>query len=64
MCLVLILVVRMVGNMSNILNFPVQSGRQFGKSINDKQFLEIEKQQKAIEEQRKKIEELLRGTDE
>ena len=40
--------------MSNILNFPVISEH-------DKQFLELEKQQKIIEEQRKRIEELSRG---
>jgi hypothetical protein len=42
--------------MSNILEFPVPSK-------NDKQFLELEKQQKIIEEQRKKIEELTREKD-
>ena len=42
--------------MSNILEFPVPSK-------NDKQFLELEKQQKFIEEQRKKIEELTREKD-
>jgi|TARA_R110000782_G_scaffold103803_1_gene191257 hypothetical protein len=39
--------------MNNIINFPVVSE-------NDKQFLELEKQQKIIEEQRKRIEELSR----